>query len=328
VGRSGSTTHGGTYPRPTGCHIYEAPYHLMGQCPWKGRFQKFMANHMSSKPDVGINGVVIEELKGANVDVALTRAQQAKTRIPLMADDFKEKEPRKPKTKQDWEKEEAIRNSMLEAIENINQQGALARAQEKAEHRSATIMDGFDSSSGIPLEGDWVGFPDADALEAGTQKDARQRTTGLYNVGQHNTRLYYAEQSDAEQVKVGQHIAEQFREGQYFAEQSNNGLHYTKQSYTGQHYSGQSTTRQCEMMAKVVGRQVLDTSITVSLGQLLDLVPNLTNYVKSQVFPVPTTKPTTMKMPKGQGSNVTLQDKNSVIARAVDVDRGLLVIAV
>jgi hypothetical protein len=35
-----------------------------------------------------------------------------------------------------------------------------------------------------------------------------------------------------------------------------------------------------------------------------------------------------MKMPKGQGSNVTLQDKNSVIARAVDVDRGLLVIAV
>jgi hypothetical protein len=82
------------------------------------------------------------------------------------------------------------------------------------------------------------------------------------------------------------------------------------------------------MMAKVVGRQVLDTSITVSLGQLLDLVPNLTNYVKSQVFPVPTTKPTTMKMPKGQGSNVTLQDKNSVIARAVDVDRGLLVIAV
>jgi hypothetical protein len=47
-----------------------------------------------------------------------------------MADDFKEKEPRKPKTKQDWEKEEAIYNSMLEAIENINQQEALARTQE------------------------------------------------------------------------------------------------------------------------------------------------------------------------------------------------------
>jgi hypothetical protein len=83
-----------------------------------------MANHMSGKPDVGVNGVVIEELKGADVDVALTRAQQAKTRIPLIADDFKEKEPRKPKTKQDWEKEEAIRK----AIENINQQEALARA--------------------------------------------------------------------------------------------------------------------------------------------------------------------------------------------------------
>jgi hypothetical protein len=70
---------------------------------------------MSGKPDVGVNGVVTEELKGA------TRAQQAKIGIPLIADDFKEKEPRKPKTKQDWEKEEAIHNSLLQAIENINQ---------------------------------------------------------------------------------------------------------------------------------------------------------------------------------------------------------------
>jgi hypothetical protein len=44
-----------------------------------------MANLMSDKPNVEVNGVVIEELKGADVDVALTRAQQAKVGIPLMA---------------------------------------------------------------------------------------------------------------------------------------------------------------------------------------------------------------------------------------------------
>jgi hypothetical protein len=82
------------------------------------------------------------------------------------------------------------------------------------------------------------------------------------------------------------------------------------------------------MMAKVVGRQVLDTSITILLGQLLDLAPNLTDYVKFQVFLEPTIKPITIKMSKGQGSNATLQDKNNVIARAVDVDRGLPVIAI
>jgi hypothetical protein len=33
-----------------------------------------MANHTLGKPDVEVNGVVIEELKGTNVDVALTQA--------------------------------------------------------------------------------------------------------------------------------------------------------------------------------------------------------------------------------------------------------------
>jgi hypothetical protein len=50
----------------------QVPDHLVGQYPWKERCQKFMANHMSAKPDVGVNGVVIEELKGVDVDVALT----------------------------------------------------------------------------------------------------------------------------------------------------------------------------------------------------------------------------------------------------------------
>jgi hypothetical protein len=54
------------------------------------------------------------------------------------------------------------------------------------------------SSSGHPLEGDWVGFPNADPLEAGAQRDVRQRTTGL-----HNARLHYTKQQD-----VGQHILE------------------------------------------------------------------------------------------------------------------------
>jgi hypothetical protein len=219
-----------------------------------------------------------------------------------MVDNFKEKEPRKPKTKQDWEKEEAICNSMLEAIENINQQEALARAHEQAKQRIAITVDEFDSSHGNPLESDWAGFPDANALEAGTQRDVGQSTVGLHNVRQPTT-----------------------------------GLYYTRQSLVGQHYSGQRNTVQREMMgcgslelalAKVVGHQIMDTSITISLGELLNLTPNLTDYVKSQVFPEPTTKPTTMKMSKGQGSNVTLRDKNSVIAGTMDVDRGLPVIAV
>jgi hypothetical protein len=56
---------------------------------------------MLGKFDVGVNGVEIEELKAIDVDVARTRAQQAKAEIPLMADAFKDKEPKKPKTKQD-----------------------------------------------------------------------------------------------------------------------------------------------------------------------------------------------------------------------------------
>lgn len=54
---------------------------------------------MSGKPDVGVNGVEIEELKDADIDVALTQVQQAKAGIPLMVDNFKGKESRKPKTK-------------------------------------------------------------------------------------------------------------------------------------------------------------------------------------------------------------------------------------
>ena len=52
------------------------------------------------------------------------------------------------------------------------------------------------------------------------------------------------------------------------------------------------------MMAKVVGHQVLNMSITISLEQHLDIAPNLIDYVKSQVFLEPTTRPTTMKMLK------------------------------
>jgi hypothetical protein len=59
-------------------------------------------------------------------------------------------------------------------------------------------------------------------------------------------------------------------------------------------------------LAKVVGRQILDTSIRISLCQFLNLVPNITDYVKSQVFPEPITRSTTMKMFKGQRRNVTL----------------------
>jgi hypothetical protein len=59
-------------------------------------------------------------------------------------------------------------------------------------------MDEFGSSSGNPLEDDWAGFLDEDALEAGTQRDAGQCTIWLYNVGQPNAELHYVGQYDAE----------------------------------------------------------------------------------------------------------------------------------
>jgi hypothetical protein len=60
-----------------------------------------------------------------------------------------------------------------------------------------------------------------------------------------------------------------------------------------QHYAKLSKMRQSAMMAcgsqvlalaKVVGRQILDTSIMISFKQLLNLAPNLMEYMKSQVF--------------------------------------------
>jgi hypothetical protein len=55
-------------------------------------------------------------------------------------------------------------------------------------------VDEFGSLGGNPLEGDWIGFLDANALEAGIQRDAGQRTTGLHNIGQPNAGLHYARQ--------------------------------------------------------------------------------------------------------------------------------------
>ena len=156
-----------------------------------------MANHVSSKLDVEFNGMVIEELKNVDMDVVLTQAQQVKVEIPLMADNFKEKELRKPKIKQDWEKQEAIYNSMLEAIENINQQEVVARVQKQAQQRIATIVDEFGSSSGNPLEDDWVGFPEVDALESSNQRNVGQCTEGLHDVGQPNAGLHYTGQGNA-----------------------------------------------------------------------------------------------------------------------------------
>jgi hypothetical protein len=92
----------------------------MERCPWKAKFEKFMANYLSVKSNVGINGVVIEELKGANVNVALIQVQRAKSKILVIIDDLLEKELRKLNTKKDWENEEAIQNSILDAIQNIN----------------------------------------------------------------------------------------------------------------------------------------------------------------------------------------------------------------
>jgi hypothetical protein len=49
------------------------------------------------------------------VEVARIRVQRAKVRQLLTDAELTEREPRHTKTKQDWEKEEAICNSMFEA---------------------------------------------------------------------------------------------------------------------------------------------------------------------------------------------------------------------
>ena len=53
------------------------------------------------------------------VEVALTKAQRAKASQLFTPAKVIEREPRPAKTKQDWEKEEAIQNSMFEAIKQI-----------------------------------------------------------------------------------------------------------------------------------------------------------------------------------------------------------------
>jgi hypothetical protein len=50
--------------------------------------------------------------------------------------------------------------------------------------------------SGNPLEGAWVGFPNADALEAGTIKDVGQHKARLHNARQPNAGLHYVGQND------------------------------------------------------------------------------------------------------------------------------------
>ena len=46
---------------------------------------------MLHKPNLGVNGLVIEELNGDDMDVVLTLVQEAKVGTPLMVDDLKKK---------------------------------------------------------------------------------------------------------------------------------------------------------------------------------------------------------------------------------------------
>ena len=80
----------------------------------------------------------------------------------------------------------------------------------------------------------------------------------------------------------------------------------------------------------MVGRKILDSPITVSLGQLLKMAPNITEFVKAHLFPglgpdkdsgpgqTPAVKPTTSKTSK----------TNLISSLAIDVDRELPVLTV
>ena len=105
---------------------------------------------------------------------------------------------------------------------------------------------------------------------------------------------------------------------------------------------------QPQAFAQQVSRQILETPITVSLGELLKVAPNITDYVKAKVFPSTVSQPslrsetaqeTTVAHPAqpiGKPTSATrfFQDSNcsqtgfKLDVGAVYINRGLSVISV
>jgi hypothetical protein len=94
------------------------------------------------------------------MEVALTRTQRAKARQLLTDPKVTMRKPRHAKTKQDWEKEEAIHNLMFEAIKQIQDQEDKARQALSKSAPDHTITD-----SDMELAGEWTALSNSDAME-------------------------------------------------------------------------------------------------------------------------------------------------------------------
>jgi hypothetical protein len=127
---SGENSGSSTWKRD-GCYLCRDPTHRQWNCQKKKEFDDFCAKkeQTNRKPAHGVNVVELELCPSETdpVEVALTRAQRAKARQLLTEVEVTEREPRHTKTKQYWEKEEAISNSMFEAIKQIQDQEDRAR---------------------------------------------------------------------------------------------------------------------------------------------------------------------------------------------------------
>ena len=274
--RAGSSQQRSYGDQPPCCFLCGGADHRSWNCPKKAQWDQFLADQekINKKQDHHVSNVEIEliEEPEESVGVAtMTRAQRLKAGLLPIQDESREPEPRKARTKEDWQEEEKIRKSMLETLKEIQLQEEQEKAE--AERLKETLKTAEKEGDGEVLDNEWAGFPDSDTLD------------------------YSSKTIQQELGAEGETSTENNQE---------------------QHY------------ATVVGRKILDSPITVSLGQLLKMAPNLTEFVKAHVFPDMVADQPTQPEPTPSKKPTTSQPgKTDLIGSlAIDVDRELPVLTV
>jgi len=135
------------------CYLCQQPGHTRRTCKYRDLFAKLVEQETQKqkKPDVGVRAVNISEIPDptetpTGTVAVLTRSQKSKSSEDTVLPD---REPRRPKTKADWEAEERLRNSMFSELERIQAEEALAKNKQ----------DHTQSNSGTEVHSDSVEFP-------------------------------------------------------------------------------------------------------------------------------------------------------------------------
>jgi hypothetical protein len=82
-------------------------------------------------------------------------------------------------------------------------------------------------------------------------------------------------------------------------------------------------------LAKVVGKQILDSAVIVSVSQLLQMAPNLISFVQAQFNQVSaTTSAAQGPVASGSSKETSSSSAEAVDAAAIDVDRQLPILPV